>query len=369
MTHALFVAAIAMLSALLITPAVRRLALRFDVVDMPDDPRRVHTEPTPRWGGIAIFVSSVIAVAVGFWVLGMAPGRDEWLQYVGLYVIGLLVLVVGALDDKLQFSASKQAAFLLACGIGVQFLGVQIAGITKPWSIAPGESPWLPLGWLAWPVTAVWMFVVTKTMDTIDGLDGLAAGIAAISAATLSAMALVGQPQQLPIVAVGAAVCGASLGFLRHNFNPARIFMGTGGAQFLGFVLAGLSVIGAFKVAAAVTVGVPVLIFGLPLFDAIFVVTRRIRHKQPIYVADKRHLHHRLLEQGLTHRQTVLVMYALALVLCATALWIFGRTHHGKQTTADVSAISDGSIRYSARCYQDGSGYPRVASLPRSGTP
>lgn len=368
MTQALIVAAVALISALVITPAVRRLALRFGVVDIPDDQRRVHTEPTPRWGGIAIFVSSVIAVAIGFWLLGMAPGSAEWLPFFGLFAVGLLVLVAGALDDKLQFSAGKQAAFLLACGIVVQFLGVQISGITKPWPVAPGESTWLALGWLAWPVTAIWIFVVTKTMDTIDGLDGLAAGIAAISAATLGAMALASRPVQLPIAAVGAAVCGASLGFLRHNFNPARIFMGTGGAQFLGFTLACLSVVGAFKVAAAVTVGVPVLIFGLPIFDAFFVVIRRVRHKQPIYKADKRHLHHRLLEKGLSHRQTVLVMYALALVLCATALWIFGRTHHGKQTTADVSAYSDGGVRHTARCHQDGSGDPRVASLPGSGS-
>jgi UDP-GlcNAc:undecaprenyl-phosphate GlcNAc-1-phosphate transferase len=169
----------------------------------------------------------------------------------------------------------------------------------------------------------VYIFVVTKTMDTIDGLDGLASGIAAISAATLSVIATYsGQPR---VALVAAAVAGAAIGFLRHNYNPARIFMGTGGAQLLGFCLACLSIVGALKTAAAVAVIVPVLAFGVPIFDAFFVIIRRLISRQPITQADKRHLHHTLMSKGLNQRQTVLVLYTIAFALGGTLIWVVTR--------------------------------------------
>jgi UDP-GlcNAc:undecaprenyl-phosphate GlcNAc-1-phosphate transferase len=338
MLRALLVALVAFLVAFLVTPLVRRLALARGVVDVPDEPRRVHKEPTPRWGGLALFAAVAVGFAAAVWAVGMGPPAGDVPQFLGLLLVGTAVMLMGALDDKYDFSAGVQLVFLLACGVAVQFAGVQITGVTKPWPIQPGESSWLPLGIWAWPVTALWMFVVTKTMDTIDGLDGLAAGISAIAAATLAIMALQSSPTQIAVGALAATVCGASLGFLKHNYNPAKIFMGTGGAQFLGFVLAGVSVIGAFKVVAAVTMGVPLLVFGLPILDAFFVVIRRLRHRQPIYRADTRHLHHRLLRAGLSHRQAVLVLYAVALVLCLAALWMFSRAHGAVQAVGDGKA-------------------------------
>ena len=176
----------------------------------------------------------------------------------------------------------------------------------------------LKFGLFAAPITAFYIFVVTKTMDTIDGLDGLAAGIAAIAACTLTIIATYGGQPRVAILA--AALVGSSLGFLRHNYNPAKIFMGTGGAQFLGFSLACLSIVGAFKTAAAVAVLIPVLAFGVPIFDAAFVVIRRVISRQPITQADKRHMHHTLLGLGLSQRQTVLVLYALAATLSVALL-------------------------------------------------
>jgi UDP-GlcNAc:undecaprenyl-phosphate GlcNAc-1-phosphate transferase len=356
--------AVAAVCALFLTPAVRHWAKRFGVIDEPGDPRRVHTKPTPRWGGVAIALATGIGVCLGFWGLGLAPTGTEARELLGLFVVGLAVLLMGALDDKVQFSAGVQLVFLLACGVIVQFFGVQVTGVTKPWIVAPGSSSWLPLGFWAWPFTAIWMFVVTKTMDTIDGLDGLAAGISAISACTLVVMALMSQPALLPIAAVAAAACGASVGFLKHNYNPARIFMGTGGAQFLGFLLAGLSVIGAFKVAAVFSVGVPILIFGLPLLDAVVVVIRRLRSRQPIYKADKRHLHHHLIAKGLSQRQTVLVLYAVAIVLCATAIWIFGKSHDDRHSTGPVATFGNDRFWNAAGHHQDGSGHHGARPIP-----
>lgn len=357
MTNLALVALIAFVTSLLVTPLVRKLAVKKGVIDQPGDPRRVHKEPTPRWGGLAIFAGVVLATTVGFLILNLRPHGVDARAFAGLLFVASAVMVMGALDDKFEFSAATQLGFLLACGVIVQLFGVQITGITKP------GGGWLPLGIWAWPVTALWMFVVTKTMDTIDGLDGLAAGISGIAAATIALMALQGAPSAQPVALLAAAVCGASLGFLKHNYNPAKIFMGTGGAQFLGFVLAGLSVVGAFKFAAVVSVGVPVLIFGLPILDAFYVVTRRLMHRQPIYKADKRHIHHHLIAKGLTQRQTVLVLYAVAIVLSATALWIFGKGHDVRHSPGSGETYGNDRLRDSAGRDQNGSGHQGAGPL------
>ena len=166
---------------------------------------------------------------------------------------------------------------------------------------------------------------MTKTMDTIDGIDGLSAGIAAISAGTLIVIAVYsGQPR---VAIVAAAIAGSSIGFLRHNYNPAKIFMGTGGAYVLGFMMACLSIVGALKTAAAVSIVLPVLVFGVPIVDAFIVITRRLLSGHPITQADKRHLHHTLLGKGLTQRQTVWILYAAAAALCAVALFVVRNNH------------------------------------------
>lgn len=331
----LLAAVIAMLVAFLLTPLVRRLAIARGAVDDPKiDDRRVHTEPTPRWGGLAIYAGLAVAV------LGLLPfaypattAYPRWV--LGVLLVGGLLVVVGALDDLFQYKAKLQAGLLLFAGVAVQFvydpLGrVQIQGFTLPFS---GGS-YVPLGLAAVPLTAIYIFVVTKTMDTIDGLDGLASGIAAIAAATLSVIATVtvlsldrqtgfaslGQTyRELPRVAiVSAAVAGGALGFLRHNYNPAKIFMGTGGAYILGFALACLSIVGALKTAAAFALLVPLTVFGVPLFDAFNVIIRRVIARTPITQADKRHVHHQLLKKGLSTRQAVWVLYVAAAALCGS---------------------------------------------------
>jgi UDP-GlcNAc:undecaprenyl-phosphate GlcNAc-1-phosphate transferase len=316
----LLAALVALAVSWFLTPYVRKVAIRSGAVDDPSqDERRVHAEPTPRWGGLAIYAGIVVALAAILpWAYPFNPFPD---YLIAVLLLGVVIVALGALDDLYQFSARVQMIFLVAAGVAVQFWydaagRVQIQGITTPLFAAEGE--WQAFGWLAIPLTAIYIFVVTKTMDTIDGIDGLAAGIASIAGATLAIIAVYsGQPR---VALVCAAVAGASIGFLRHNYNPARIFMGTGGAQLLGFILACMSIVGALKTAAALALIVPILLFGVPVIDALIVVVRRLISRQPITQADKRHLHHALLSKGLTQRQAVWVLYLIALTLAGALI-------------------------------------------------
>jgi UDP-GlcNAc:undecaprenyl-phosphate GlcNAc-1-phosphate transferase len=305
---------VSMAATLLATPWVRRLAIAKGAVDDPSrDDRRVHSEPIPRWGGLAIFVGILASVVA---VLPFAYPMKPFPTYlVGLVVAGAVLVAVGTYDDVRPLSARIQTLVLLAVGVGVQFVfdpvgRVQVAGINVP---SDAGQVWVPFGLAAVPLTAAYLFVVTKTMDTIDGIDGLAAGIAAIAGCTLAIIAVYeGQPR---VALLCAAVAGSAIGFLRYNYNPAKIFMGTGGAQVLGFMLASLSVVGALKTAAALALFIPILVFGVPILDAAVVVVRRLLGGHPVTQADTRHIHHELLGRGLSQRQAVWVLYLLAMAL------------------------------------------------------
>lgn len=312
-------ALLALIATYFLTPLVRKLAFAKGAVDDPKrDDRRIHKEPLPRWGGIAIFAGVVIALAV---VLPFAypMGRAFPAYLLGMAGIGTVLVIFGALDDLYQYSAKIQLLVLLGAGVLVQFCygdvgygqvgRIQIGSIGIPLT-HPHQYIVLGHGILAVVLTAIYIFVVTKTMDTIDGVDGLASGIAAIAATTLVIIAVYGEQPRVALIA--AAIAGASIGFLRHNFNPAKIIMGTGGAYILGFTLACISIVGAFKTAAAIALIVPVFVFGVPLFDAVQVMIRRKLSGVPLTQADKRHVHHQLLSKGLSQRQTVLVLYATA---------------------------------------------------------
>lgn len=314
-------------AALLLTPLVMRLAKRFGVIDVPGDERRVHKTPTPRWGGLALF----LAVAAAWLIVYPISHHPRGQEMLGPYTVNSIwimslsagVVLFGMLDDKFQFPAVWQAMFLIVCGILLshpQLGNIRIEGVGVPFRHAGS-----PGGYIAFSqvnsvlLTTLFVFIVSKTMDTIDGIDGLAAGIAAIIAGTMFVLAF----NQQPLVGVmTAAVAGACLGFLRYNYHPAKVFMGTGGAQFLGFFLAAISVQGVVKTAAAVALVVPLMVFGLPLLDASFVVTRRVMSGVPVTQADKRHIHHTLLKKGLSQRQAVWVLYIVAGVLCGTAILV-----------------------------------------------
>lgn len=308
--------AVALVVSWLATPWVRKLAIRMGVVDQPGG-RRIHQQPTPRWGGIAIWLGVMAAVGASVAVGAMGGWFHLNAQVAALLGGATLVAVVGLLDDKLELSALWQAAALLAASLLVA-QWVRIDSITNP--LSRHSIP--VVAWLGVPLTAIWLFGVTKTIDLVDGLDGLASGVCAIASLALVAMALLMPIPHVtqPVAVVCAAVAGGSLGFLRFNYPPAKIFMGTVGAQFMGFLIAGAAVIGAFKMAAALAVIVPILALGVPLFDAAFAVARRAASGRPIYMPDRGHLHHRLLDAGLTVNQAVLVIYAATFLLSAGAL-------------------------------------------------
>jgi len=313
---------IALAVSWILTPMVRRLAIQKGAVDDPKrDDRRIHKEPLPRWGGLAIYAGMVIALLL---VLPFAfPRTNPFPLYlIGMLAIGGGLVVAGALDDLFQYSAKIQLVVLLAAGLGIQlFAGpigqVQIRTIGIPLTIPPQH---IALGGFGIVLTAIYVFVITKTMDTIDGVDGLAAGISTIAAGTLAIIGVYGGQPRVAIVA--AAIAGAALGFLKHNYNPAKIIMGTGGAYILGFSLACLSIVGALKTAAAVSLLIPIFVFGVPLFDAAQVIVRRKLSGVPITQADKRHVHHALLGKGLSQRQTVWVLYVAALLLCSVLVFM-----------------------------------------------
>ncbi|NLC57323.1 MAG: undecaprenyl/decaprenyl-phosphate alpha-N-acetylglucosaminyl 1-phosphate transferase [Armatimonadetes bacterium] len=317
--------AAAALIAYLLTPWVGKLATRVGAVQTPRA-RDIHQRAIPRWGGIAMVVAFAGAIVLVWWVaslLGVSlvsfPSAKR--AVVGILLGTLLIAVVGALDDLYDLSPALQLAGQGIAATAAMFLGVKVEFVSNPFDPTGGV---LFLGDLGAFITVFWIMGITKAVDLIDGMDGLAAGISAIAAATIALMATTaGQPH---VALVAAAAGGGAIGFLRHNFNPARIFMGTVGAYVLGFVLATSSIIGVLKIPVLIAMVVPILALGVPIFDTSFAIVRRARERRPIFAADKGHLHHRLLDRGLTQRQTVFVLWLVTFCLCAVAFAIFRYT-------------------------------------------
>ena len=310
-------AAAAALLGLAFTPWIRALALKKGAAHAPRG-RDIHQEPIPRWGGLAVFAAFVISLVVGALILQFVfhrPVGEKTMRLgLGLVLAGTILSVVGAIDDRHDLSASKQMAVQLLCALIVLPFGVVIGGVTNPIT-----KEWISLAWwISYPLTVIWLVAVANAVNWIDGIDGLAAGVSAIAAFTMAVLAAISKQPALAVLAAGLG--GGLLGFLRYNFNPAKIFLG-GGAQVTGFILACISTVGAFKAPIALAFLVPLLILALPIFDTTVVIVRRWRAGRPIYQADKSHLHHRLLELGYTQKQTVLILYGVSLTLCGVALW------------------------------------------------
>ncbi|QQE79966.1 MraY family glycosyltransferase [Alicyclobacillus sp. SO9] len=293
---------VAFLIVFLMVPSIRKIALRIGFVDKPNQ-RKTHTEPVPLLGGIGIYISFVITAGL----FGKA-GKTFW----GIALGGLLILAIGALDD---FYKTKSRDFkpwprfltqILAALILVG-CNITINGINDPFS---GHYYTFPL-WLSILTTVIWTVGITNMINFLDGIDGLAAGISAISAMSLFFIALL--KEQYPMAVLSLVLMGSALGFLRHNFYPARIFMGDAGATFLGFVLAAIAVEGAFKSATLISVIVPVLALGVPIADTVWVITKRFRENRPIYLGDRGHTFHILMRFGLTQIQTVAIFYVVGL--------------------------------------------------------
>jgi UDP-GlcNAc:undecaprenyl-phosphate GlcNAc-1-phosphate transferase len=302
----------------LLTPRVRDLAIRCGAAHAPRQ-RDVHTEPIPRWGGLAIYAAFVLALLLGTLATELffrrPIGGETLVAGLGVILAGGVLSVMGAIDDRRELSAARQIVVQLLCAVMVLPFGVVIRVVSNPL----GEGM-VNLGWLAYPITVLWLVAVANAVNWIDGIDGLAAGVSAIAAATMALMAAWSSQPALALLA--AALFGSLAGFLPYNFNPARIFMG-GGAPVVGFTLACIATMGAWKSPVAAAMVVPILVLALPIFDTAAVILNRWRAGRPIYKADKSHLHHRLLALGFSQRQTVLILYGVSASLCLMALYAF----------------------------------------------
>lgn len=296
---------IAMSVAYVVTPFVIRLANRVGAIDVPKDSRRVHTVPIPRLGGIAIFVGFMVAVLVTF---------EMNTRLLSVLVGAAIIVTMGYFDDIKPLSAKvKLLVQLLAAGIAM-YGGVKMNILTNPLAlISDSANPLIILGNWSYPLTLIWIVGVTNAINLIDGLDGLAAGISTISALTLAAVALFLGQSYIAILA--AILAGATIGFLPYNFNPAKIFMGDTGSLFLGYMLSVISIMGVLKSAAALSILVPIFAIGLPIFDTSMAIIRRGLSGKSLMEADKGHLHHKLLDIGLSQKQAVLTLYSISAVL------------------------------------------------------
>ncbi|MBR56726.1 MAG: undecaprenyl-phosphate alpha-N-acetylglucosaminyl 1-phosphate transferase [Myxococcales bacterium] len=306
---ALFVSAV-------LTPIVRRLAHKYTLYDMPGS-RKIHLRPIPRLGGIAIAFAFFAPVAALLLYLNK-PGRlllVHQQQFIwALFGGGGVILALGVYDDiqganhRLKFSVQFLVATLVfLVGLRIEHLGIPGAGRVV-------------LGPLAFPITVLWIVGVINAVNLIDGLDGLASGVSFFAVVTLFISGLLDGPNGALVCLITACMAGAIVGFLFYNFNPATIFMGDSGSMFVGFVLATMSIAAASKGTTLVALAVPLLALGLPLFDTLFAVARRFRTGRPVFSADQGHVHHRLMDLGLSQRQTVLVLYSICMLLTVTAL-------------------------------------------------
>jgi len=307
---------VAVLASLLLTPAARALAFRIGAVDRPNA-RKVHTRIMPRLGGLAIYA----AFMIGFFALlpllpdGLLGAYDK--RFIAaLLTGGSIIVLIGALDDRFELPAKAKLLGQIAAACVVVFgFGIRINLLNIPF----GETMQPVAEWLAIPLTLLWIVGCTNAINLIDGLDGLAAGVSGIAIATILAMAAIMGSET--IMLLSAPLLGSIVGFLRHNFHPAKIFMGDSGSLFLGFSLATLSMLG-FKQVTIVSFVTPLLIIGVPLSDTFFAIVRRIVNKRPIFAPDKGHLHHCLRELGFSHRGTVLIIWGIAAFFGATAIFM-----------------------------------------------
>ncbi|MCY6958777.1 MraY family glycosyltransferase [Clostridium brassicae] len=289
--------------SLILTPFIKKFAIYIKAIDIPKDERRIHKKPIPLLGGVAIYLSFLITM---FLKEGSLTKQE-----IGI-IIGATVIVIGGLiDDIREIKPWQKLAFQVSAAVILILFEVKISIITNPFLT---NRLFIRLEWwISIPITIFWIVGITNAINLIDGVDGLAAGVAFISSITIFIIAMLNGRQEAAILTI--ILSGAILGFLPYNFNPASIFMGDTGAQLLGFLLATISLKGAIKSATAFAIAVPILAFGIPIYDTLFAMIRRKINGKPIMQADRGHLHHRLLDMGLNQKQVVIIMYLISAVL------------------------------------------------------
>ena len=291
------------------TPIVKSFAHRVGAMDVPKDERRVHTYPIPRLGGLAIFLGFILSVVLF---------ADISCQVQGILLGSVVIVIVGVIDDIVPLSAIIKLVVQIIAALVAVFHGVVIEVLSNP--VVFSSSDYIRFGFMSIPVTVIWIVAITNSVNLIDGLDGLAVGVSTISSVTMLIIALV--VSDINVAVIMSALAGACLGFLPYNLNPAKIFMGDTGALLLGYILATVSILGLFKFYAVISFAVPFLVIGLPLFDTVFAVLRRVLSGRSPMSPDRGHFHHRLIDMGLSQKQAVAILYAISAVLGLAAVVI-----------------------------------------------
>ena len=288
-----------------LTPFAIWIAPRIGAMDIPKDERRVHKKPMPRFGGIAIYIGTMVSLLI-------FAAKDSGM--VAVMVGCTLIYILGLIDDLKDLKPLVKLSGQVVCAIVVYAMGIRIEVITN--YFGPGNMVFGDVACCL--ITLFWLVAVTNAVNLIDGLDGLAAGISTISALCIGYVAYI-HGQYVPTLAM-MAIAGAALGFLPYNFHPARIFMGDSGSQLLGFSIAAVSILGTVKSATIVVVIIPALVLGLPIFDTLMAIIRRVIRRQSIGTADKEHLHHRIMKAGFGQRRAVMLLYCISGIMGIVAV-------------------------------------------------
>ena len=292
------------LATLLLTPLAKKLAVIIGALDSPGE-RKVHHKVMPRLGGAAIFTAYLLTVLLFV---------DISREIQGLLLSGFMILSLGIIDDIKGISPRlKLAGQVLAALVAVYF-GVKITFVDNPF------DGLIRLGVMTIPISVLWMVGITNALNLIDGLDGLATGVSAIALLAFAAIALTIGQTAVSMMSFALAAC--LFAFLYFNFFPAKIFLGDSGSMFLGFSIASLAIYGLLKSVTLFAFIIPIIILGVPIFDTAFAIVRRYLHKTPIFQADKKHIHHKLLRLGFSHRQVVMIIYLVSIFFSAGAVWI-----------------------------------------------
>ncbi len=336
-----FAFVIAAVTCGILTPLVRRLAFRIGAVSGPGG-RNVNERTIPRLGGIAICVAFFAPLLSLYFVESSVAHvfRAETIRAAGLFVGGVSLCALGVLDDTRRVRALYKlyvqlgvAILAFSCGFRIEVVHLPIFGD-------------LSMGIFSLPVTIAWIVGIINAINLVDGLDGLAGGVVFFAALTNFIVAYMSG--SIMVALVMASMLGAVLGFLFYNFNPARIFMGDSGSYFLGYTLATTSLLGSMQGAStAVSLLVPIIALGVPIFDTLFAMVRRVLERRPIFSPDRGHVHHRLLDMGITHKRAVLILYGLSVVFTIAAIGVsIGKSWQAGIAILAASVVLVGFIRF-----------------------
>ncbi len=305
--QALFAFLVALAVSFISTPLVKSFAYKVGAIDVPKDERRMHKVPIPRLGGLAIFFGFILSVIL---FVDITP------QLRSILLGSVIIVVLGVIDDIIPLPALLKLLVQVAAALIPIFEGVRITFLSNLNVFS--DSLFIDLGKLSIPITIIWIVGITNAVNLIDGLDGLSVGVSTIASLSLFVIAVTVSNPSVAIIM--AALVGACVGFLPYNINPAKIFMGDTGSTFLGYLLATISIQGLFKFYAVISFAVPFLILGLPIFDTCFAIVRRLIAGKSPMAADRGHVHHRLIDMGLSQKQSVAILYAVSALLGLSAV-------------------------------------------------